>query len=205
MKKNIYIISVLLLLVFTACKKTNSGTHKEDVKSHIDFEEETDDLNDELREFGIIENIEDGAYPFFVVTVNFVERKMKIDFKLNVENISLDINGLYDLVGKYATIYYTSELENNLTDLHVDGNSLLGEYPEFNPDLHKITGVLGGAANVTAGDLPSTLSITDNNGEKMDFEWFIDSEIVKENGKTVTAFYNLRGVHEIINILPSEE
>jgi len=33
----------------------------------------------------------------------------------------------------------------------------------------------------------------------------IDFEIIKEKGKTVDAIYNYIAVHEIINILPSEE
>lgn len=175
-------------------------------KKWIEVEEETEDLVDKLQEFGIIENIEDGAYPFYIVTVNFVEREMKVDFNLNIEAISLDVEGLFNLVGKYATIYYTSELENSLDDLQIDGASLFGEYaPDFDSDWRQITGILSGADKITPGDLPGMISISNSEGEKMDFELFIDSETVKANGKTVDAFYDIRGVNTIVQIIPSEE
>jgi hypothetical protein len=155
-----------------------------------------EDRDDELQDVGIIESIEDGNYPFFVVTVNFVKREMKIDFNLNIESISLDIAGLNELIGKYAAFHYTSELENNLNDLQIEGKSLFGEYaPEYDTNSSQIKGALNGADAVTPGDLPSMISVADLEGKKMNFELFIDSETVKANNKTVDAFYDIISVH----------
>jgi len=213
MKKALYILPVLLLIASTACKQPASNKDKKEVEEateiesvELDTEESDDLLHGELREFGIIENIEDGAYPFFVVTVNFVQLETKIDFNLNIEAITLGHEDLINQVGKYATIYYISELESSLNDLQLEGTSLFGEFaPEYDSNWDQITGILNGADQVTSGDLPSMISITDSEGKKMDFELFIDEETVKANGKTVDAFFGLRGVHTITRIIPSEE
>jgi hypothetical protein len=213
-------ISIIVVLLFAAlwigCKNMERQNTSESVILQTDSTEtlkndidtETDDYEaseDNIREYGIIEKIEDGAYPFFVVTVDFEERNMKHDFNLNIEDISLDAEGLYNLQGKYATIFYTSALENRLIDLHLKGVSLFGEYaPEFDSSWETITGILSGADEATAGDLPDTISITADN-KKMDFDIFIDPETVKANGKKVTAYYDVRGVESITDIRPSEE
>ncbi|WP_299211134.1 hypothetical protein [uncultured Dokdonia sp.] len=172
----------------------------------VQLEDEVYTEDEVLQEYGQIENIEDGAYPFFIVTVNFIGSRAKIDLDLNIESMSLDVEGLNKLEGKYATIYYTSELRNNLQDLHYNGTSVFGEYAaDYNKSWDQITGTLKGAGTVTAGDLPSFISIAGNEGENLDFEVFIDDEMVKANGKTVTVFYVTDVVNIITDILPSEE
>ncbi len=214
------LVFLLFVFVFTACK---NDAKKEVVEDSLESEEVADTIpdntwtddsdneyqpgDDELREFGIIEVIEDGGYPFFVVTVNFVERNMKQDFNLNIEAIGLDMEDLTTLTDKWATIYYTSELENRLMDMHFNGESVSGEYaPEkIDPSWKKITGILRGAEAATPGDLPDTITVTNAKGETIEFGLFIDAETVKANGKEVTAYYYIQGVNTITHIQPSEE
>lgn len=214
------LVFLLFVFVFTACK---NDVKKEVVEDTLESEEVTDTIpdntwiddsdneyqpgDDELQEFGIIDVIEDGGYPFFVVTVNFVERNMKQDFNLNIEAIDLVMEDLSTLTNTWATIYYTSNLENRLIDLRFNGESVSGEYaPEkIDPRWKKITGTLSGAEEVTPGDLPDTITVTNAKGEAMEFGVFIDAETVKANGKEVTAFYEVRGVNTITHIQPSEE
>lgn len=61
----------------------------------------------------------------FVVTVDFPERQMQVDFNLNIEAIELDVSTLNNLIGKLATIYYLSELNNDLYDLQLNAKSIL--------------------------------------------------------------------------------
>jgi len=165
--------------------------------------EEYKPSDEEIREYGIIESIEDGAYPFFSVTVDFVERNMKQSFSLNIEAISIDSETLLGLKGKYATIYYTSDLINDLSDLYFENKSLSGEYaPEMDESWEKITGILNGAESLS-GDLPSKISVTDANGEKMNFKWFVDDDIQKVNKKIITAYYTSKVVNTITHIQPS--
>lgn len=168
------------------------------------FENYYEPSDDEIFEFGIISNIEDGVYPMFILTLEIPERQMTESFNLNIEAISLDVESLDNLVGKYATIYYLSELENNLHDVHFNGKSLLGEYaPEEDYSTRHITGVLEGAESETVSDLPGEVSITDKNGTKVIFSWYVDSEMVVANGKIVTAYYSIRGNEIITHIQPS--
>ena len=131
---------------------------------------------------------------------------MKVDFNLNIEEITLDLQGLHDLSGKYATIKYTSEFENSLSDLQIEGSSLFGQYAlKYDSNWQHIQGVLSGADEITPGDLPGMISITDPEGEIMDFEVFIDAETVAANGKMVDAFYDIRVVNKLTQIVPAEE
>lgn len=206
----ILFLSVGLLLgckTETKKKSTNPETEQKDtIVDTTDSEtKEYEPGDDDIREYGIIERVEDATYPFFEVTLNFVERNMKQDFNLSIESISLTDSELYKLKGKYATIYYTSDLVNDLVDLHFEGKSLFGEYaPDMDSSWKKITGTLSGAESVS-GDLPGKITVTDSEGQKIEFELYIDDETIKANGKTVTAFYTLEGVNTVTHIEPSSE
>lgn len=218
MKSKIHLFILLLsTILFLGCKSetkkkpTNLNADQKDIivekKSNIidSDTKEYEPSGDEIREYGKIETIEDGGYPMFSITVDFVERQMKQSFGLNIEAISLTDSDLNKLKGKYATIYYTSDLENDISDLYYNGKSLSGEYaPEMDSSWKKITGTLSGATSLS-GDLPGKITVTDSEGEKITFEWFIDDEVLKVNGKTITAFYTVRGVNKITHIEPSEE
>lgn len=161
---------------------------------------------DEIQEFGIIESIEDSGYPMFVVTVDFPDRQMKSSFNLNIEEIAMDMAALTALEGKYATIYYLNEMENDLNDLHISGTSVLGEWaPETDPDWLHITGFLSGAEAETTGDLPGVISVTDDTGNQIHFKYFITPEMVEANGIVVTAFYSYRNMETITYLRASEE
>tara|TARA_R110002072_G_scaffold71681_1_gene171713 strand:- start:1885 stop:2559 length:675 start_codon:yes stop_codon:yes gene_type:complete len=176
------------------------------VDNTIDTEtKEYEPTDDELREYGIIVDVEDGAYPFYSVTVDFVERNMKQSFTVNIEGFNINSETLEGLKGKYATIYYTSDLENDLSDLHFEGKSLFGEYaPEKDDNWKQVTGILSGATSLS-GDLPGEITITDTNGEETTFELYIEDETMKVNGKKVTAYYSLRSSNIITHIVPSSE
>lgn len=150
--------------------------------------------DEEIREFGRIAAIEDGAYPLFSVTVEFPERKMTASFTVDIEDIALDSAQLMALQGQYANIYYIAKTENMLMDLQYNGKSVQGEgAPESAETLEKIAGVLSGADSVTAGDLPDVISIIDAEGRKLDFDEYITDDVVALNGKVVTASYYTRG------------
>lgn len=210
--KRIITLIVITFFVFqltsckTAPKKTNDTTTITEKVVEETKNEEREPTDDEIREYGIIKNIEDGQYPMFTITVEFPERQSKADFNLNIEAISQTVEDLFSLKGKYATLYYTDDSENMLMDIHFNKKTLYGEYaPELDDSYKSITGVLSGAEKETPGDLPSTLYITDSSGNKMVFEEFITSEIVAKNGKTVTAYYYTRYKQSITFLKKSED
>lgn len=163
-----------------------------------------EDDNEAIREYGKIEKFEDGPYPMFIVTVNFVERNMLVDFNLNIEDVNIDGEILNNLPGKYVTLYYTSDLVDDLNDLYFEGKSLSGEYaPEFNEHWDQFTGTLSGAKSLS-GDLPNLISITNDLGETRSFEWYVDDVVQKAQGKKVTAYHSLQGINTITHIDPSK-
>tara|TARA_R110002073_G_scaffold313380_3_gene485310 strand:- start:18677 stop:19324 length:648 start_codon:yes stop_codon:yes gene_type:complete len=214
MKSSTLVLSLFLLLIIGCKKENQKKVQATDTITTVETDtiidtdsttKEYEPTDNDIREFGIMENAEDGGYPFFVVTMNFVERNIKHDFNLNIEAISLTNEELDKLKGKYATIYYTSEDENDLSDLHFKGKSLFGEYaPEMDTNWKKTTGVMTGADRLS-GDLPGKVTVTDADGKKTTFEVFIDDETMKANGKTVTAYYTIKGVDKITHIEPSSE
>lgn len=160
---------------------------------------------EEVREFGLITEIEDGPYPFFSVTMAFPERNASASFTVNIEDIAQDSVQLNALRGRYASIYYIPKMEHMLMDLQYNGASVQEDgAPDPAQALERMTGVLSGADSVTAGDLPDVVSITDAQGRKIEFEVYVADSMVAVNGKTVTAFYYTRGT-QIITYLESSE
>lgn len=205
---------------FLGCVQSTEKTENtsENIPEHVSttneeieevFIETTDEENiepsdEEIREYGLITNIEDGAYPIFTITVEFPERNMQHDFYLNIEEISLGMDSLYKLIDKYATIFYIIDEENNLYDLKLEDKSLFGEYaPEEDYSSDKITGILSGAETETTSDLPGKIFVTDENASTIGFDWYIDEMIVKANGKIVTAYYDVSYKEKITQIIPS--
>ncbi len=196
-----------------AKKAVDTQTEKEvvvDEKEELKEEDQQTDrepTEDEISEYGIIKTIEDAQYPMFIVTVEFPEKQTEADFNLNVEAISQSAVDLESLQGKYVTFYYTDTSENILMDLHFNGKTLYDdeEAPEIDSSYKSITGILSGAENETAGDLPDTIYITTEDGNKMAFEEYITAEIVAKNGNTVTGYYYMKYGQTITYLKVSED
>ena len=174
-----FITTTALLLSLTLSAKSNALLPTQLIPCNVQ-------IDDELQEKGILRLVEDSGYPFVVLSVEFPERKFTESFTINLEEIKgVKMETLNKWIGKYVAFSYTSELVNDLFDLKLKGKSLLGdEKIEVGPDTKTITGVLKGAKQATAGDVPDMISV---NG--ITFEFFITPEMVKANGQTVTATY----------------
>ncbi|MFN0200809.1 MAG: hypothetical protein ACKVTZ_04785 [Bacteroidia bacterium] len=155
-----------------------------------------------INEFGLVKKIEDAGYPFFIVTIEFPERKFSEVFTLNIENMhNLDAGQLSNLAGKYVRFDYTSEIENALVELRFNGKSVLpstGRPPVSGTKA--ITGILSNAEEETTGDLPGEIYITTEEEYQITFPYYITPEIVVVNGKKVTAYYSERTQNTIIAI-----
>ena len=83
-------------------------------------------------------------------------------------------------------------------------NPYFGEYaPEEDYSSDNITGILSGAETETYSDLPGVISVTDENGRKYNFEWFVDDKMLKANGKKVTAYYSVNSKTKITHLVPA--
>ena len=216
--KNFY--SIVLILSLFACQgnetiKDEQNKKVTDSKSVNEHELVPDKINseldgrelleDEIREFGKIIKIEDSPYPRFIVTVDFPKRNKQVTYNLNIEEIELDVEGLMKLKNKFATIFYTSDASMALMDLHFEGKSLLGKYaPESLDNLDEIIGTLSGAEFESVGDLPDEIFITNEEGQMFSFDYFIPSEFLVANNKSVHAFYHNRYDSNITYLKGSE-
>jgi len=143
--------------------------------------------SNEIAVTALVTKVEDGAYPQFTVTAT-PETGDPLSLYLDAE--SADLGGALpsSFEGQSTTIYYTAALEHHLVDLRQGQRRLLPEPTNDNLGL-SVTGILSGAEEPTAGDLPDTLIVTDAAGQAFAFEYYITPGIVAANGQQVTAVY----------------
>lgn len=207
--------SCFLLLLFTACGTKETNTTSTDASkavvntdtvasAEVSSSDDTEltPKGDEIREMGVLKQVEDSGYPMAYLVIEFPERKTSEYFDINLEEVkSYNINQLRDGIGKYVSFLYTSELKNTLLDLRVKGKSIVSEEKiELSPETHKIVGVLSGADEVTPGDLPGNVTITTKDNTAFTFEFFVTQEMVEVNGKQVVGYYEERGQNKIATI-----
>lgn len=157
-----------------------------------------DTVGNRIQDFGFLVSSEDAGYPIYNVEVQFPEGNVIKNFLLNIESIALDPHELDGLVRKFVDIHYTSDLDNMLIDIRLNGLTLFGEYAgELDSSSKQVEGILSGAELETAGDLPDEITIMSQDGKKTQFEYFIGAEMVKANGKRVTAYYEPRVVNQV--------
>lgn len=148
--------------------------------------------------------IADAGYPMFTVTATIVAQTTPIELLLNAEAVDLGGHELNSYSGKPVTLGYTSRPETSLTDIRQGGRSLLGaDAPKLDPAWTFITGVLSGADELTASDLPDEIAITSADGTKVTFEYFVVPELKAANGKEVTGYYTTDMVNRVTMIKPA--
>ncbi len=212
MKNKIKVIfSIIIIFVLNACQQSSSNEGTEtavdslavtDTTQYPQNLEASSFPNGELvHETGILKKIEDGGYPFTTLTIEFPERKMEETFSLNLEEVkNIDQELLSQSTGKYLDFSYVSNFENALMDIQNNGKSIFKTdvIPVTN-EMKNISGVLSGAKEVTGGDLPNKVSIS-NSKQTLDFEYYVTDEMVKNNGKTITVFYEERSTNNLVEI-----
>ncbi len=204
--KSLYIIG----FAFASCQ--NIDTSKKNTVSTLLKSESSDSINypsipqndsfpvgEIINEKGLLKEIEDSSYPFFNLVIEFPERKSEESFNLNIEEVKgLNQGKLIKLKSKYINFSYTSEITNALLDIQVKGSSIFGtDVIALNDETNKVTGILGGAEEITSGDLPGKVIITNKKGDVFKFSFYITDGMVLQNGKTVTAFFEERTINEI--------
>ncbi|MBK6948133.1 MAG: hypothetical protein IPH16_08830 [Haliscomenobacter sp.] len=193
-------LPMLLLLAFgSSCTGQKPSNDKTKTETSDELGEPT---GDEIREMGIIRNVEDSGYPFFNVVIEFPERQFSETFLLNIEDHqNLDPEVLSKHVGKYAAFFYTSLIKNALLDVRLNGNSLVGVADGDLPEgLQKVSGALSCSADDMGGDLPGVLFITTADDEAFEFEFFLTQELVDANGKQVDGYFDPRTENKIAKI-----
>ena len=195
MKNQIFLLFLTLYINCTGKKENSfspvpvsSSQSSQDNKLKSDTEIIS---SDSQLESGIIKEAEDAGYPLVSLTIKFPQRNWEESFKLNVEEIKgVSQQQILNGIGKPVGIAYTKEMNAALMDLQSEGKSIFSIPTSANErQLKKISGILSGAENSTAGDLPGLITITSGDKEKVSFQYFITPEIVRYNGKKLTALY----------------
>lgn len=203
MKKHYLLLSFLVILASCGSSKT-SETQEAETETQEVADGEREPTDDEIREYGLITEIGDTGYPRFYIDVEFPERNMRASFSFNVEESPLNMEQLTAMEGKYATIYYVIEDDPRIEAIVRECEPVFGEIsPESNGG-KEITGVLTGATSLS-GDLPGTITVTASDGSSIEFEVFIEDDIMAVNDEEVTVFYYENSASKITYLKASED
>lgn len=193
-------IAIFCLALSVSCTGQGKQGNK---NSTPDIPEPT---GEEIREMGLLKQVEDSGYPFFNVLIEFPERQFEEYFLLDLSQVTnLDPGTLNKAVGRYVSFNYTSNIINALMDMRKDGNSLLGLNPEDLPDgLERATGILTGAGSPTESDLPTRISVNDPHEFSLEFDAFVTPEMAEAEGNIVEVFFEKRTENKIaaIKVMP---
>ncbi len=198
-------LSIILLLIFSAScggKGNKDGIQLSTQNDSLGQSEQVSKGTMNIPEMGLLKQVEDSGYPFAAITIEFPDRDFSESFTINLEEVkSVTFSDLNAHIGKYVKFTYDSEIAYALLDVFVDSRSVFGS--ELAPEgegIKSIEGVLYGAEEVTAGDLPGEVSIMASDGENVYFKYFITPELVAVNEKKVTGFYEERTLNTITSI-----
>ena len=196
------LLAFCILLWMSSCSNSTDSNTAEETNTEAT---ESDALAalDTLRELGLIKTVEDAGYPMYSLEIEFPERGFSEGFLLNAEDIQgLDLAKLGNSAGKYISFEYTSELENALLDMKVNGKSVYdeGEAFEPTPDTKTFEGTLKNAGEPTSSDLPDQISISGADGKTEKFDCYITPLMAKANGKKVVGYYEVRTANRIVGL-----
>lgn len=158
------------------------------------------DANGQTTAIGVVQTVEAADYPrgYFecqidnkIININFME-------EAHEDRPAVKSSDLEALKGKKSIVKYVTKMENFLTDVRLNGKSLLGNSAAPKPELKKVSGILN-APETTKGDLPDEISVKTANGEEVKFLHFVDDKMVKANGKTVEAYYSIEAENHLIS------
>lgn len=159
-----------------------------------------DSETDLLTEFGVLTELEDGAYPFYSMTLDFPKNQTRASFTLNAEAVTVDIADLYARLNQTISIDYVSDMTMDVMEVELDTGFLRGtDNRETLQDYKSMSGIMSGAS-VTMGDLPGTFYVEDANGNRTAFEDYVTEDMLAGNRRPVTIYYSERYQNKIIAI-----
>lgn len=162
--------------------------------------QDNDYATDTLTETGILTELEDGAYPFYSVTLAFPKNQSRASFTLNAEAVAVDMAELYAHLNQTISIDYVSNVETDVMEIELGSEFLYGtDSRDALQDYQSISGILRDAS-VTMGDLPGTFYLEDANGNRTEFEEYVTEDMLVANDQPVIIYYSERFQNTIIAI-----
>jgi hypothetical protein len=204
------LIAALVLVANLSCSRNEKGsTHSEAATAATTTKNIAQAISAKsvsarrtIDETGVLKQVEDSGYPFALLTIESPDGKSTEEFTINLEEVAgAQQPTITEWIGKTVSFTYTSELVNALLDIQVAGKTLLKDNDvTIDANTKKIMGMLTGADEETAGDLPGMITITSANKVSQQFPFYITTEMVKANGSTVVGFYEERTENKITAI-----
>lgn len=160
---------------------------------------------------GVLHEFRDAGYPMYALEVGAAGGTAGDEVNLQVLTLDSGAGGPVDpaviqpLVGQAVTVRYSVTAGTQMTDILVNGASVLlpvegGPGPAAGT--RTIEGVLSGAEG-ESGDLPSSLTVTASDGTAVTFDAFIEPGMSRANGRTVTLQYVDDVNIELATIVPA--
>lgn len=160
----------------------------------------SDEHKDLLSASGLLTDVEDGAYPFASITVEFPKSDTRASFTLNVEKVAVDMGALAAQIGNMVFIDYTSDVIKDIVEIELESGFLNGtDNPADLRPYESVNGIMRDA-QVTMGDLPGTFYIEDDGVYRTYFEDYVTEDMVAANGQPVVIYYSERHQNVIWDI-----
>lgn len=205
MKLTINTVSFLVLLaLLSACQGNEKAAVQETPEvtevqePENTFQEVQDEAirpieEGETKEYGRVLTVEDGVYPMFWLQLEFPESGEVLDFEVNVQDLGWEAEEIHSMNGRFVTLYHKEDVSNDVVSVWLDGKNILDDELEAaEGETLEATGILEGAEQVTESDLPSTISVVNATGEKVDFSLYVGPKLIEGNGKEVVVKYQER-------------
>lgn len=154
---------------------------------------------------GTLVSADDAGYPMFFLNILPAGAAEPTGYLFNNEAAEIEGGDINALVGKTVEATVETKKEVGPIDIMMNGKTIL---PEDDQEMRlmpvegekSVTGTLGGAAAVTASDLPDLLTITAKDGTTVSFEYYVDDKLVAANGKEVTMRYTIDDRSDVVAI-----
>lgn len=173
--------------VMTALFACNSNNNPNTPTPHADSTTVQTPQTTEPTVQGTVSAVEDAGYPMGFVEIMPDGGKEAFYLNFDLEGGPFKMEELMGFLNKKVKATYTERMEDLVGEIKLGDKSLNGE-PEMQSHWTKLTGTLQ-ATEVTAGDLPGTISLKLDDGSTRTYSIYVTEEMVAANGKKVDLWY----------------
>lgn len=175
-----------------------------DMSSEPQFDEIPDHSQDDLggdliMNNGLVTRVEDGAYPMFTVQIRLDGEADDTVFSFMAEGATVNGARIDQIEGRTVSIKY---LDRDVWDLAFisPANAENMDDIEIGEGWRYVTGRLSGASAITQSDLPDLLTIQMMGTDSVEFELYVDEDMVALNDTDVSAWLSPRNSKELLSI-----
>ncbi|WP_143525199.1 hypothetical protein [Labilibacter marinus] len=173
----------------------NSVFDRSSIKEILEF------TNNEVKESAIVKKVEEAGYPMFMMTFYFIDRDETESIFVNSEGIKFNDLPLSQLLNKTVVVSYLNTSKTNMHRLY----GATDEVGEIDPAWQVKKGIVQKIEGGSEGDLPDIVTIKAEDGTTIDFDYYIDADMMLLSNKPATIYYTTSETKEVSSIQLQEK